>query len=142
MKRNEDHAKLDALLNSESQQAMRNAVRSLSDESLSLSWRSELNEKLLQIRPTPRWKVRMFAAWKPAVGLALAACLALVVTVKTSAPPVVHSNNLEASLVSVYDEQATSDEVAGSGLAFHEVNDTTHNTATSSDWNESDLSSL
>lgn len=142
MSRNNEEERLDALLNSDAQRAVRNAVRGLPEESLSLSWRSSLNEKLLQVRPIPKWRIRLAATWKPVAGLALAGCLAMMITLRTTEPPIRHSSSLEASLVSVYDEQANSDEVAGSGLAFHEVSDTTRTNDSSSDWSESDLTNL
>ena len=142
MKRKEDEARLDALLHSDSQQAVRNAVRALPNDSLSLSWRSSLNEKLMQIRPVPKWKARLAVTWKPIAGLALAGCLAMMITLRVSTPPVHRSSNLEATLVSAYDEQANSDEIAGSGLAIHEVSDTTRKTDSSSDWSESELTNL
>ena len=143
MKRHDDHAELDVLLRSESQQMIQRAVKSLPEESLSLAWRSALNEKLRQARPISRWRTRFAVAWRPALALALTGCLAAVLMMRNT--PIVatrHNEGIEASLVSVYDDSANSDELAGSGLAYHEVNDTTKANNSSSDWSESDLTSL
>ena len=66
MNRREDNEKLDALLNSAGQQAIREAVNAMPEEQLSLAWRSDLNERLRQVRPTSKWRVTINATWKPA----------------------------------------------------------------------------
>lgn len=147
MNTNRKQSELDALLKSETQKVIQRAVRSLPEESLSLSWRSDLNERLRQVRPVSRWRARLTIVWKPALGVALASCLALVLTLRTT--PITQKptdSNLEASMVSVYNDSANADEVSDSGLAFHEINDTTSTSTTSdsssTNWSESDLSSL
>jgi hypothetical protein len=142
MKRKVDQAELDALLKSDSQQMIQRAVQALPDDSLSLSWRSELNERLRLARPVSRWRTRVAVAWRPALGLALASCLAAMVMLKTTPTSHEHTGNLEASLVTAYDDSAAADELVGPGLAVHEVNDTTNAQQTSSDWSESDLNNL
>jgi hypothetical protein len=141
MNRKDELAKLDALLNSESQQVVQRAVQALPEDSLSLSWRSELNEQLRNARQVSRWRQRFAAAWRPGLALALTGCLAIMLVFRTTPESAQSHSNLEASLVSVYFDTANSDEVAGSGLAMHEVNDTTQSTETSSDW-EVDLNNL
>jgi len=134
---------LDALLKSESQQAISKFINELPDENLSMAWRSSLNERLRGTEAVPRWKLRLGTSWRPAVGLALATCLAIAVTLRT--PQTVRpaaDSNLEASLVSTYDDSVNSETVAGAGLSVHEVSDTTSTSNSSSDWSESDLNSL
>jgi len=143
MKRKDNNPELDALLRTQTQQAIQKAVRSLPEENLSLAWRSSLNERLRAAKPEPRWKARLKGTWRPALGLALASCLAITLTLRNPiSHPVVANSSLEASLVATYDDTANSETVAGPGLAIHEVNDTTSNTDSSSDWSESDLNSL
>ena len=142
MKRQDDHADIDALLKSDSQDRVRRVVRSLPEESLSLAWRSGLNERLREIKPVPRWRARLVVAWKPALGLALATCLAAILVFRTAPTPTHHTANVEASLVAVYEDSASSDEVSGSGLALHEVNDTTKTSDSSAESTDSDLSTL
>jgi hypothetical protein len=143
MKRNDSQPYQDALLKTETQQAIQRAVHSLPEDSLSLSWRSNLNERLRQVRPQSLWRSRFAVAWRPALGLALATSLALVMTFRTQPHAIPQSDaSLEASLVATYDDSANSEVLAGPGLALHEVSDTTQKHDTSSDWTDSDLSSL
>ena len=129
---------------SESQQTIRRVVNSLPEDSLSLSWRSNLNERLHEVRPQPKWRVREVAlAWKPALGLALAGCLATLIAIKPGVQVAQQSSHpIEASLVSSYTDSANVDDLVGPGLAVHEVNDTTRSTDSSTPWTESDLNNL
>jgi len=143
MNRREDNEKLDALLNSAGQQAIREAVNAMPEEQLSLAWRSDLNERLRQVRPTSKWRVTINATWKPAVMFALGGCLVMALMLRTtplSSPK--GSDNVEASLVAAFDDSANSEEVAGPGLGMHEVGDTTQASDSSSDWTDSDLTNL
>jgi hypothetical protein len=142
MKREDSHPELEALLKSETQQAIQRVVHSLPDESLSLSWRSDLNERLRQVRPQSKWRARVSASWRPALGLALAGCLALIITFRPQSPHVTNESSLEASMVGAYDDSANSEILAGPGLAIHEVSETTQKRESSSDWTESDLNNL
>jgi hypothetical protein len=69
---------LDELLESPAQKATQNLLSGLPEETLSLAWRSQLNEKLIVIAEKPKPKPFWAIAWKPAAGLALASALALV----------------------------------------------------------------
>lgn len=75
---------LDELLESPAQRATSKLVSELPDETVSLAWRSQLNEKLIAMaekpKPRPFWAI----AWKPAAGLAIASALALVVVLQMS----------------------------------------------------------
>jgi hypothetical protein len=120
MNNKKTQSELDALLKSESQQTIRRVVNSLPEDSLSLSWRSNLNERLHQVRPQPRWRVRLAQAWKPAMGLALAGCLATLIAIKPGVQaPIQNSHPIEASLVRSYSDSANVDELVGPGLAVH-----------------------
>lgn len=142
MNNKKTQSELDALLKSESQQTIRRVVSSLPEESLSLSWRSDLNERLHKVRPQPRWRVRVAQAWKPALGLALAGCLATLIAIKPGVQAPQNSHPIEASLVSSYTDSANVDDLVGPGLAVHEVNDTTRTSDSSTQWTESDLTNL
>ena len=142
MKDNRTHSELDALLNSESQQTIRRVVNSLPEDSLSLSWRSDLNERLHKVRPIARWRVRVAQSWKPALGLALAGCLATLIAIKPGVQAPQTSHPIEASLVSSYTDSANLDDLVGPGLAVHEVSDTTRSNDSSTQWTESDLTNL
>ena len=141
MKNHRSQTELDALLNSEAQQNVRKVVENLSEDSLSLAWRSGLNERLRQAQPIPRWRIRVERTWRPALALALAGCLAMIVLVRL--PGSTHDNrDIEASLVAAYTDSTNADDFAGPGLSMHEVSDTTQRADSSSQWSESDLSSL
>ena len=117
-------------------------VRELPEESLSLAWRSELNERLRQIQPKSRVRSRFERSWKPALGLALASCLAMVVTLRGPSVQPAQSHGLEDTLVSSYSERTTMEDLASDGLSIHEVSETTLAADTSNQWTETDLDSL
>ncbi len=142
MNRKKTQSELDALLKSESQQTIRRVVNSLPEESLSLSWRSDLNERLHKVRPQSRWRGRVARGWKPALGLALAGCLATLIAIRPGVQAPQKSHQIEASLVSTYTDSANVDDLIGPGLAVHEVNDTTRSSDSSTQWTESDLTNL
>lgn len=120
---------LDQRLESPAQRAVRDAVRQLPDEELSMAWRSSLNERLraesaVQKRATRRWHL----ALRPALGLGMACALAAVVTFRlgsgpTSTPtPAVLDSELEAALFSAHRQVVGHADVAGTGLLPSEVN--------------------
>ncbi len=111
----------------ESQDAMRQLVRELPEESVSLAWRSQLNEKLLAEAAKPaRRPSRMRGLLRPAFGLAAALVLgALVlwqpkesqtVLVRQAAPA-----DLEAALLSAHRRDSSLRDVAGYGLSVQEA---------------------
>lgn len=142
MKHHQTDSELEALLQSESQQAVRRVVGALPEESLSLAWRSDLNERLRQTRPEPRWRARFVQSWRPALGLALAGCLALTVTLRSPVTQQAPRHNLEASLVQAYTDTTSVDELAGPGLTPRDISDTTQESDSSTDWTEADLGTL
>ena len=145
MKFNRNQSELDALLKSQSQEAIRSAVKSLPEESLSLSWRSELNERLREVKRQSVWRLRLIRSWKPALGLALAGCLAMLIAVRPVERPSVSTSansSIEASLVSSYTDNTNAEDLVGAGLNIHEVSDTTKASDSSSQWTESDLTNL
>jgi hypothetical protein len=134
--------KFDSLLRSEPQQAIREVVKRLPEDSLSLAWRSSLNERLHAIRPVSVWRSFLSRSWRPAFGLALSGCLAILVTLRHTEPPAPVHHSIEASLVQAYDDSTRVDDLVGPGLSSHEVGDTTRDLDSSSDWSESDLGAL
>lgn len=143
MKNNDLRPELDELLSSTAQQAVRDVVRELPEESLSLAWRSQLNERLIQVQPKSRLRTRFERAWIPAVGLALAGCLAMVVTLRNPAVQTQQApRDIEASLVRSYAERTTMEDLATDGLSIHEVSETTLAADSSDPWTDTDLDSL
>jgi hypothetical protein len=114
---------LDSNLASVNQQAVREVVRQLPEDSLSMAWRSSLNERLMaeaQIRK-PRWRVSWIAM--PAAGVFVACAFAAIVfihaptssdTILTRGPGV-SSDALATGLFDAYKQESASREIEGSG---------------------------
>src|SRR5690242_12148641 len=89
MKDNLKGKDLDQELSSPAQTQMREIVQALPEETVSLSWRSDLNARLYA-EAARRRKLNLFGwIWKPAAGLALAGALAIAFMLpmsKASAP--------------------------------------------------------
>lgn len=117
--------------------ALKRIVSDLPEEGLSLTWRSELNEKL---RALPVTAPRRFAFWKPVAGLALASALAVVAFVPRSGVNPTSPSDIEDQLVRTHISSAADREVAGTGLTAHESQRETLSLDTSSSWTEADLS--
>lgn len=109
---------LDELLNSKEQQELSRLVKSLPDDSLSLSWRSELNSKL-RVQAEKTRKRRIFwMVGRPVAGLSLAAVCALALFVKPTATPVkIAVENPHATIESTV-ASAHKDEVVASDLGI------------------------
>jgi hypothetical protein len=146
---NESIENVDERLNSAVQQHVAAVVRSLPEETLSMAWRSSLNERML-VEVKKRQRVRLFGwIWKPTSGLALAGALALAVMFRpgmVESLPVAahHSGTVEANLVSYYRQSTVAYDVAGPGLAMpgDSVEGKTASKAMDPNWTEDDLSSL
>src|SRR5690606_38106834 len=93
----------DAKLTSPGQEKIREIVSGLPVDSLSMAWRSSLNEQLRQTATVARKRRRFQLLMRPAVGLAAAGALAVVAMLQTgglkSGPTSVASGTLEAALV-------------------------------------------
>jgi len=145
----------DELLNSAAQQAMRDVVRNIPDDSLSMAWRSSLNEKLLAEVAVQKKRQRFNWYLRPALGLGLACTLAVLVvfrpapTAKRSQgqPPVVSQSGIEAALVTTHRQSTVAWDVAGVGLNPVEMSTDSdsvpvRSSGSSSGWSEDDLESL
>ena len=135
----------DSMLESPAQDRMRELVSSLPEDSLSLAWRSQLNERLLESAGRSRRRSRMLWVLKPSLGLAMAGALAAVVMLKldTVQPVVAHQNSgLEAALVQDHRSSVELTDMVGAGLNPLESHPTSSYAADGSDWNEVDLDSL
>ena len=116
---------LDRLLESESGTFVRNAVRSMPDDSVSMAWRSELNEKLSSHIRTQERKRRFAWIVSPALGLGLAGALAFAVLFKSPAisetRPTAKQSKLEESLVASFEDNLRYSDITGVGLSPDEV---------------------
>jgi len=141
---------LDAELGGADQQAMRSVVRQLPDDTLSMAWRSALNEKLVAEAAAKQRRQRVSWFLRPALGFGLACTLAVLVLVRApghvSTAPVstLPSEGLEAALVSTHRQNTYAMDVAGVGLnpADLPVESTSSTSATTNGWSEDDLDSL
>lgn len=111
---------LDEQLGSLQGQSARKWVGALPEDQPSLAWRSALNERLREQQPRPR-----FHSWflYPGLGLATAGALALVIWMAQPAPVGTPPSGptLEAALVSTHLESVRASEIAGAGMAPHDI---------------------
>ena len=111
---------LDARLEAPDQMRVRNLMQSLGDESVSMAWRSELNEKILATVATRQRKRRFAWILSPALGLGVAGALAVVLITKTPESPRFESRStapgIEANLVASFKDSINYTEVTGVGL--------------------------
>jgi hypothetical protein len=135
----------DAMLESPAQDQMRELVSSLPEDSLSLSWRSELNEKLLASAQKSKQSKRISWVLRPTLGLAAAGALALVVVIRsgpTATTPMAQRSGLEAALVRDHRQTVELTDVVGAGLNPLESHPTSEVRVEGSDWSEVDFENL
>ena len=116
-------------------------VKSLPEDTVSLAWRSELNEKLLSAAPIVRkrvWLPRFAMATSLACGIALGIFIAGPERSAPSANPL----ELEASLVRTHLEATQSREISGVGLTAAETARSSFKVDSETSWSEVDLSTL
>lgn len=135
---------LDEKLNTSGQLQVRDLVKGLAEDQVSMAWRSSLNEKLLQAAPVKR------SAWsrilRPALGLAAAGALALTfVMQQPEAKGVISGGNssaLEARLMADHQQTIALVDLSGPGLSPDETNYVSSEPSTDYDSLEVDLSAL
>lgn len=116
---------LDLRLESEGQLQIQQAVRTMPEETVSMAWRSELNEKLVAGIQAKHKKRRFAWVLSPALGLGLAGALAVVLMTKTTPPvdgPITPNQPaLEDSLVATHQDALRYTDVTGVGLNPDEI---------------------
>lgn len=137
---------MDAKLATPSQEAMRQVVQSLPDETVSLAWRSALNEKVLAAAKVQHKRRVLYWFLRPAAGLALAGAMAAVVLFRQPTPtsrPAASTYGVEAALIAAHDDATRYNDITGSGLSPVEVAfGATQKTTSGVDWTEVDVESL
>jgi len=132
-------------LKSAPQLAIRDLVRGLPEETVSMAWRSSLNEQLLVVAAKQRKKRRILWFSGPAVGISLATALAFVVLFQPSSHPTVKAPEygIESAILNDHHSSTLSNEVSTAGLNSTEVS-TEANESDPVDglWNEADVESL
>lgn len=117
----------DSQLESPSQQKVASLIKAMPEEELSLSWRSNLNVKLLEAQQAKakRKQVRRFYAWGSSLSVGLAA--SVFAFVMFQAPPVSRQDNkvvnsgLASELVKAHQESMVLVSVSGTGAAARET---------------------
>jgi hypothetical protein len=142
---------VDDKLNSGAQRMVARAVASLPEETVSMVWRSDLNEALRATAAKSKRRRFMFNFVSPIAGLGFACALALIVPMSLShshrhivpvasqsdsAP--ISSSNLEADLIRVHQDDVRISDVTGAGLNPTEVVSVPQSDATDDDY-EDDL---
>lgn len=116
---------LDSQLASDAQQLIRQAVRGVSDEPVSMIWRSELNQRVLSSIRTKQRKRRFVWIASPTLGLGLAGALAVLMMTNTSpvSDPIRFASSpaLEESLVATHKDSVSYGDITGVGLNPDEV---------------------
>ena|SRR5579862_7444889 len=140
MERNQkmDREEMDRQLSSPGQLQIRDAVRALPEEPLSMAWRSELNTQLRAVA-VRRKKLNLFGwVWKPTVGLALAGGLAVALFVHPTSPSR-SGGDIESGLVNHFVDSANAREVAGDGITPNESKDSAGSSSATIDWDQEDV---
>jgi hypothetical protein len=140
---NMDGRNLDEELNSAAQVQIRETVRALPEEPLSLAWRSDLNTQLRGVAARKR-KLDLFGwVWKPAAGGALACALAFAFLIRPGGSmSEVPSNGIEKALVGHYVDTTASWEVAGDGVTVNEVKEATAAHPVPTDLDQEDVGAI
>lgn len=135
--------RIDEQLCSPGQMAMRDVVQSLPEDTLSMAWRSSLNEKILEGAAKKRQRRRWLWFLAPSAGLAVACALATVVILGVGRHEQPADRGLEAAMVSMHRDLSSTQDVTGSGLnALETKNDVSSKPIDTIDLNESDIESL
>jgi hypothetical protein len=138
---------LDQRLQSPAQLAVRDAVQALPEDSLSMSWRSGLNERLIAVAEQRRRKQRFWLFFRPTAGLVAACGLVAVLFIQqapTQAPASkAPRSEIGTALVSFHQDAVRSVDIAGTSInPIEAVNNETASTEGTSDWSEVDVESL
>ena len=137
-------AKLDVALNEKGQQFVAQAVKQIPAEELSLAWRSNLNEKLLQeSAKVSSTRKRINFVWRPMAGVGVGAALAFALLVPRNADfSLVHPSSVEASMMQAHIAADRSHELIGSALVSADNQSNGIVMPANYEWQESDLGAL
>lgn len=141
---------MDARLQTPNQQAMKSIVGGLPNDTLSMAWRSSLNERLVSEALAKKKRQRISWYLRPALGLGFAGALAVLALFHSVAAPVPsvspasRDGGIEAEMVSAHRQSTFAFDVGGVGLnPADAVNDPgAVIPKTSGGWSEDDAESL
>src|SRR5688572_20635268 len=100
-----EQAELDRAL--DAQEHARHAIRALPVDEPSMTWRSRLNGRVIELGRAVERRRRSLLIWRPALGLGLAASLAVLLTLDRgtdTAPFVTSRTPVEAALIQEHSE--------------------------------------
>jgi hypothetical protein len=106
----------DSMLENPQQNAMRDLVSKLPEESLSMAWRSSLNEKLMAEAVPVQRKRSFFRILQPALGVAAVAAMATVLMVRSAPVVDLPSFSIEQALVQDHRHNMVLSDLVGAGL--------------------------
>jgi hypothetical protein len=144
-KKSQNSGMNDEMLDSVGQQAVRKIVQALPEDSLSMAWRSSLNERLVVAVAQKQKKKRMAWIVRPALGLSLATVFALIVMFQPSwrrsmATP---DRGIESAIMSDHHNSVLLNDVGNAGLNANEVTSEANPEDPDDDmWSDADAQSL
>lgn len=135
----------DAQLNSSGQVAVRNLVRALPEETVSMAWRSSLNEQLLTLAAKKQKKRRLLWFATPTLGVSLVTGLAFVLMFHPAPhhPINVQDRGIESAILNDHHSSTLSNEVSTAGLNLNEsATDANESDPEDGVWSEADVESI
>jgi hypothetical protein len=123
---NIEGGELSEMLEAPGQQAVRQLVKAMPEDTVSLQWRSSLNERLLALAPVKKKISALVIGFRALAGLGLASllCLAVISRLDTSKPSIVQPSSgsaLASALLDEHRHSVDSGEIAGPGVADGDV---------------------
>jgi len=146
MRENLPFDNMDAKLDSPAQRDICKMVGDLPEDTVSMAWRSALNERLVPVAAQRRRAQLLGWFVKPAAGLAMAGALAVAIMIRMAPAPhavsVAQASGVEDSLIAYHRQAAISFDVAGPGLSNADAQENRAPASTEPNVSEDDLSSL
>ena len=110
------------MLEASGQQSVRQLIKAMPEDTVSLQWRSSLNEKLLALAPGKKKLSALVIGFRTLTGLGIASILFLVVftrvsTVKPMLSQSFSGSALASALLDEHRHSEDSGEIAGAGVA-------------------------
>ena len=133
--------RVDELLEARGQQFVREVVRSLPEDTASMQWRSELNQKLKRLGRRP---IFWAAGWRAMVGLACAGAFAVVLMIRIpTSPPKASAADEQAVFSTMVAEHRNSVQASDVAMIGSVNPDTERSSSTRADnESENDLDNL
>lgn len=135
---------LDDQLNTPSQLQVSQFVKAMPEDTLSMAWRSSLNEKLIEASNQKRRKQKLAWILRPAMGLGLAFALAIFVVFQPmGSHTVMPDRGLEAAILTDHHNAVLQNEVSTAGLNANEViSEANPEEPEDGIWNDADVQGL